>query len=61
MNLAMTLTMDGLLRALRWRAHTGVEEIAAIRRRRDEPAEPDRPADRRRRIPREEPDGQPRR
>ncbi|MGB3389817.1 MAG: hypothetical protein WBA88_17735 [Pseudaminobacter sp.] len=27
MNLAMTMTLDGLIRALRWRAHELAEEI----------------------------------
>lgn len=59
MKLTMRLTMDGLLRALRWRAHSAAEEIAAIRKER-RPAPVARPA--RAAGPRssmEGPDGQP--
>lgn len=58
MNLSMRLTLDGLLRALRWRAHGAAEEIEAMRA---EPAEQVRPAPRRLRPLTEEPDDQPRR
>jgi hypothetical protein len=39
MNVSMQLTVEGLLRALRWRAHSAGEEIAAIRAERRRPAE----------------------
>jgi uncharacterized protein (DUF3084 family) len=63
MNMAMRLTVDGLLRALRWRAHSAAEDPAAIRA----VAAPDRHAPGARRTKRrpktsmEEPDGQRRR
>lgn len=31
MNISMRLTLDGMLRALRWRAHTAAEEPVTIR------------------------------
>jgi hypothetical protein len=62
MNVAMRLTLDGLLRALRWRAHSAADEIAATRAERPKPG----PAAARKgaarpRSSRETPDGQPRR
>ena len=56
MNLAMRLTLDGLLRVLRLQAHIAVEEVTAIR-----PAGPARRPERPETPSREEPDGQPRR
>jgi hypothetical protein len=63
MNMTMRLTLDGLLRALRWRAHSAAEEPAAIRAVEppDRPVRRARPARPRTRPLLEEPDGQRRR
>ena len=34
MNVSMRLTLDGLLQALRWRAHTVADELSVSRRKR---------------------------
>lgn len=59
MKLTMRLTMEGLLRALRWRAHSAAEEIAAIRKDRQPASAARPPRAARARSSGEEPDGQP--